>query len=270
MNQKLIALDTVAHRQHGWQPPQHLAFAARQAVAPVLLQELAAVVPFYPLAFAKQADGSFVAVVLQGLQQGENLCVAPDGRWRTPYIPSHYRGYPFVLRPSRVDGALRSALCFDQGSGLYRQAPVASKGEVRFFDDEGKPHSQLEKLMNFLQACEHQRQLTQTAADALDNARVLVPWVLPKAMQSADAQPLLRGLFRIDEEALNRLDAQALDALRKANALPLAFAQLLSMPRLVLLQQWAKERPPLDPVPDLAVVQKIFEQGQSDTIRFNW
>ena len=39
----------------------------------------------------------------------------------------------------------------------------------------------------------------------------------------------MEGLFRIDEEKLNRLEAVELGELRQCGALPLAYAQLLSM-----------------------------------------
>ena len=50
----------------------------------------------------------------------------------------------------------------------------------------------------------------------------------------------VEGLYRIDEAALNALPDDAFMPLRKTGALPLAYAQLLSMNQLALLPKAAE------------------------------
>jgi len=72
---------------------------------------------------------------------------------------------------------------------------------------------------------------------------------------------------------------EALETLHQVHALALAYAQLLSMSRINVLQrlkdvhaarrqQHAAMANP--PTPDPSIVQQLFEPGQPDTLQFNW
>lgn len=52
----------------------------------------------------------------------------------------------------------------------------------------------------------------------------------------------LEGLFRVNEAALNALDNEAFLSVRKSGALPVAYAQLLSMQQLRVLGELAQAR----------------------------
>lgn len=240
----LIPLSSTQHLSHGWQRHDHYRFTAEDAWAPLLLAEAPAALAAYPLAFAPRPGGGDQLVALQGLHHSENLMLTPDGRWAVGYIPSHYRGYPFSLREVVEDGQRRGLLCFDHGSGLYRDAPDPAQGEERFFDDQGEPTELVAQLMRFLTQSEANRELTDRAVDALEQAGVLTDWTLP--VDNPDpARPLLDGLKQIDQQALNALDGDALETLRQANALAVAYAQVFSGSRLgVLNKLYALHYPP--------------------------
>ncbi|NBC50030.1 MAG: hypothetical protein GVY22_19095 [Gammaproteobacteria bacterium] len=236
MSERWIALDPEKHRAHGWKRHDHYRFTAAEAWAPLLIAELPAALPLYALAFAPRdgEGGEQQLVVLQGLHAGDNLFLDVHGRWQGGYVPSCYRAYPFRLEPARVEGQARTLIYFDRSSGLYREQPDEARGEARFFDDAGKLTPLLERLVNFGNQCIENRQLTWSAVDALEAAGLLVPWALDVANPDS-SRPLLEDLQRIDQTALNRLDARALARLRDASALPIAYAQVLSMPRVGLL-----------------------------------
>jgi len=71
--------------------------------------------------------------------------------------------------------------------------------------------------------------------DALQAAELIQPW--PRNLQQGENTVPVEGFHRIDEAALNALPDEAFLALRKTGALPLAYAQLLSMNQLGKLQQ---------------------------------
>src|SRR5690606_12782154 len=96
----MIQLIAISHEQHEnlcWKRFTSYEFAAEDAVAPLVVQEVRRACLSLPVAFIKVED-SFRLVLVQGLQPGKNLLVGPDGRWLASYIPAAYRGYPFVLR----------------------------------------------------------------------------------------------------------------------------------------------------------------------------
>jgi len=61
-------------------------------------------------------------------------------------------------------------------------------------------------------------------------------------VQSGEATRDVVGLYRIDEEALLALPDDAFLELRRASALPLAYAQLISMAQIAVLGERANVR----------------------------
>jgi hypothetical protein len=262
MDNPFLPLSPSQHRTQGWSRSADCRFAAADTVAPLLLGELAVALPHFMLAFVRQADGKPQLVAVTGLEAKQNLMVDGQGRWIAPYMPACYRTYPFSLQRLANDPQ-RLALCFNTRSGLLRQAPDASRQESRFFDDAGALVPPLQKLLEVLNAQAANAIQTQAAAAALDAAGLIQPW------------PALNGLFRVDEAALQALGAEQLVTLRDANALPLAYAQLLSQPRMTLLQTLLNKRREEQKAaqaaaPDLNLAAKLFEPGQPDTLKFNW
>jgi hypothetical protein len=208
-------------------------FASKDAIATLVLRELPRAAIVTPIAFAKVADG-FVPVAVQGLSEGKNLFVAPDGRWVGRYIPSVYRGYPFLF--AKIEGD-KQVLCFDDASGLLSD----SDGEA-FFEGETLTKS-VRDILDFLTQVQESRLATQRICAVLDQHQLIQPWPIELKHENQDGQSesrKLEGLFRIDEAALNKLDAQALHTVQQAGALSTVFCQLLSMQHLPAIAELAK------------------------------
>jgi hypothetical protein len=73
-------------------------------------------------------------VALQGLENGKNLFVAPDGRWLGGYIPAALRGYPFKVLQDNSEPP-RHFLCFDEESDLLVDA--TEPNSQPFFKEDG-------------------------------------------------------------------------------------------------------------------------------------
>jgi hypothetical protein len=209
------------------------AFAAGDALAPLVLKELVRAVMVMPVGFAKVQDG-FVPVAVIGLGNGKNLFVAPDGRWVGRYVPAAYRGYPFVLANGPEE---KQILCFDDASGLLSQ----SEGES-FFEEDGKPTKAINDILSFLTQLAANRLATQRVCTLLQEHDLIEPWPIKLKGKEDEPERALEGLFRVNEVAFNQLDDKQLYALHQGGALPVVYCQLLSMQHLPVLGELLKAR----------------------------
>ena len=225
---QLTAISKEQFSGKAWQRYTSYAFAARETLIPLVVAELTQAVPAMPLGFVQSGEG-FQLVAVTALQQGANLFVAPDGCWLGAYVPATLRGYPFrLVKPQdRAD----SVLCIDEASGLVVEA---GQGET-FLDEDGQPSKAVKDVLELLSQVERSRMVTQAAVDALVAAGLIQPW--PLSIQQGEQNVSVTGLYRIDEAGLNALETEAFLTLRRSGALPVAYAQLMSMNQLTVLQQ---------------------------------
>lgn len=248
-----------------WRRPTGCAFATQTNILPVVMAELAKLVPVLPLGFVQAEDG-FQLVAIAALQPGMNLFIAPDGRWLGGYVPAVLRSHPFrLVKPQDHEDSI---LCFDESSGLLGEA---GQGEA-FFDEAGKPSQALQDILDFLGQTERNRVATQAAVDSLQAAALIQPW--PLNIQNGDKAVAVAGLYRIDETALNALDAASLHGLRDKGALALAYAQLLSMNQLSVLEKLSLAQTQMQAqaasvAQGLAVLQGFGLSQDDGTIRFS-
>lgn len=219
------------HAGKRWQRYPNYVFAAGDAVCPLAALELSKAAMSMPLAFMMSGD-ELLPVAVQGLQSGENLFVAADGRWLGSYIPAAYRGYPFVLAGG--EGG-QQVLCVDEGSGLLHD----DLGEP-FFSEDTRPSAVLAEVLNFLTQVATSREATRRICALLQKFGVVQVW--PLKLQTAEGERSVEGLWRIDEAALAVLSDEDFLVLRSAGALPLIYSQLLSMQHIAHLGQLARSR----------------------------
>jgi len=191
--------------------------------------ELGKVALVMPIGFIKQ-EGGYQLVAITSLQPGTNLYVAPDGKWLGAYIPAALRGYPFRLL--QQENAENFTLCINEASGLVVDSEEDGNS---FYDDQDQPTQGIKDILNFLSDVEGSRAVTQTAVNALADAGLITPWQL-NLKQGEKVVPV-KGLFHVDEAALNKLDDEDFLAVRKAGGLAVAYAQLLSMNQLAVLER---------------------------------
>lgn len=257
------------HQNSQWQPLTGYDVARQDTTAPLLLAEISHALPFYPLAFIKAGE-QFQFVTLHSLQPGLNLYVNPQGKWRVPYVPSVYRGYPFRLMTNSDTGEL--IFCFDQDSGLISEtdADTPQPAAHPLFNDSNELAEKTASVFSFLQQCEQNKQLTQQAVDALAEHQLIVPWEI-KSKVSPEGEPLpIQGLYRIDEAALNQLPAEALQTLQQRQAIAIAYGQLYSQARLQGLTQLyrvheaeLKQQQPAD-----VDLDQLFGEAEDDIFKF--
>lgn len=217
------------HAAKRWRRPRSYAFAAGTAIIPLVGAELSKAALAFPIAFIEHGE-AFVPAAVLGVESNRNLFVAADGRWLGAYVPAAVRGFPFMLAATEKGQHL---LCFDEASGLLTDA---QEGE-RFFEDDGTPSPVVRQVLDFLTKVEQNRTLTVAACAALQARNQIEPW--PITVRTGQSGRKIEGLFRVNEAAFNALKDDAFLALRNAGALPIAFAQFVSMPQLRLLGEGA-------------------------------
>jgi hypothetical protein len=226
---ELAAITPERHAKKVWKHVTDYAFAAERTVIPLVGAELSKVAPAMPAGFIK-LDAGYQLVAITSLQPGINLYVAPDGKWLGAYIPAALRAYPFQL--AQQEGAGEFMLCIDEASGLVVE--ITEDGNA-FFDDQDQPTQEVKDIVDFLAAFEASRTVTQGAVNALADAGLITPWEI-NLKQGEKVVPV-EGLFSVDEAALNKLDDEDFLAVRKAGGLGVAYAQLLSIGQLAVLER---------------------------------
>ena len=222
-------IQVVSRERHAgkrWMRYASYAFARTDAVAPLVIQELPKACMMVPLGFVAVEDG-FMPVAVQGLMPGANLLVDAEGRWLAGYVPAAYRSYPFALA-NTPDG--QQVLTVIEDSGLLSD----TDGEL-FFDENNEPAQAVKDVLSFLEQVSINRQATRRACTALQKHNLIKPW--PINLETDAGRQAVEGLYTIDEAALNQVSAEALQELRDASALLVAYCQILSTQHLQKLGQ---------------------------------
>ncbi len=213
-----------------WRPMPDSAFAREISLAELNASEMPAAACHLPVGLVRMEDGIWTLQAVFGLQPGKNLFVAVNGSWLGGYWPLRLRLAPFALAKSEHN---EQVLCIND---VWWQP--SELGGYPFYGEENNLAKETADLLLECQALLDNQQHTHAAVAALDEAGLLCPWNPVVATESLGSVQL-EGLFSINEEALNALDADALLKLRDCGALAIAYCQLISMQHLHKLAELA-------------------------------
>ena len=217
MTSTLIALSPSLHGNMRFFKRNAYHHAQNLSAIPILLSELSRLIPHYVLGFIK-FDDHFIACALTG-QGNKNLYLDQNGIWLSGYVPSFVRGFPFELGEN-PNG--ESVFC------IHKSNLTDDQDAQAIFDDKGDLSAPAREYADFLTKCETSRQQTQTAVDALIQYQLLEPWAL--TIEDAEGEPFsIKGLYRVNEQALGELKDHEFASLRTNGALALAYGTLFSM-----------------------------------------
>jgi len=260
-----VAIQRSMHQNAGYSPVVDLSFAAEMTTVPLLEEELSHAIQFMCVAFQKRAsvEGDvYELVCLQSFKPDTNLFLLPNGRWLGGYKPAFYRSYPFALQPNNDSGHLE--LCIKSDCINFE----SSDNDLAFFEKDLSLTPRLQGLVKFLSDTVQNRNETLALCKALQEADLIVPWIIRFTEQDESGNPQTReleGLYRIDGKALKVLSSDKLASLNKTGALRLAYGQQFSESRLrdlstlnttyqKLVEQQSRQNVPV-PEPDL---DKLF------------
>lgn len=252
------------HQASGFEKVSNYAHAAADIVVPVVVSEIAKLIPRMPLAFYKTSEmQGYQLVALQGLLAGQNLFVTANNQFISGYVPAIYRGYPFRL--FSVEDKSEMLLCIDKESPFFHEQAEAD--DESLFTQEGEPSDLVCKIRDFLSLIARDTQKTQAMVNLLAEYEVIRPWHI-KLEGLSEAQQPLQNLYHVSEVALRELSADKIQVLNLRGALPLAYAQLFSEHRVEDLSTLLTHRAQVEQAVEEVDLEKIFDQTEEDFFRF--
>lgn len=230
-----------------WHPPQNLAFAADEALIPLHAGELAKAAAAMPLAIVKHKR-SWRLVGVCGVEAEHNLFIK-NGQWLGHYRPEWLACYPFEMIAVGEKGLVV----------LDKHSPLMDKGSAGepFFSEDGKMSEAVATRVEMLKTTYRRQQATAQTLVALASAGVITAW--PAALRERLGMSL-DGLHMIDEKALAQLDDEAFIELRRAGALPFAYAVNLALTQTHLLARLAR----LTPAPAPESLDALFDEDDDE------
>src|SRR5579872_4033710 len=225
---KVIPLDRQRHAGLGLRPRSQ-AWAASLNSVFVNAAEMPRAGLDYPLAFVRDQAGAYLPVAVLGLRECENLFVDAAGAWQPQaYLPAYVRRHPFCLAevPAQEGAAARQLICVQEDQ-------LDPAGEP-LFDAKGEPTAAWAPLRQLIDAMQGALAQTREFARRLDELGLYAPFDAI-AQPSGGRQLRLNGLYRVDEQKLNAVDAERLRPLRERGELRVVYAHLLSLERFATL-----------------------------------
>lgn len=197
-------------------------------LVPIIIDEIAKVAREYPIIFPDNATG--LPCALTGMKPDTNAYVDADGRWLADYIPMHVRQYPFAL--SKVPNAQQQdcdkqfRLCIDPTAEEFRDLEG-----VRVFDNNGELTPEASAKGDIARKLMERSGITKALVRVLDEAGLLAERSIKMKLFNGETH-VVQGFKVVDEKLLNAIPDEEFVALRNKGAMPLIYAQLMSMANL--------------------------------------
>lgn len=206
--------------------------------APTFPAEMRMVQACYPIFFHKQASsGQFTPVALFGFEDGENLFL--DGEsWYAHYIPMMIQRQPFLIGFQKSNpGAERQLIV-----SIDMDSPRISASEgTALFLEQGGNSGFLEYMADVLQTIHSGHEQNAGFVDAL-LAHDLIEGITLKITLTDQSENELRGMYTLNDEKLQKLDARALGELNRQGFLLPAYMVLASQSQLSSLVELRNAR----------------------------
>ena len=187
----------------------------------------------YPLFFTRNPEsGSFEAVALLGFSEGENLYLGDDG-WDASYVPLTIERQPFLIGFQQQDQ-----------DGVPTDVPVvhvdldhpsvSQELGTRVFLEHGGESPLLERATSMLLAIHRGHETSQSFSQLLVGLDLIES--LEISFELADgSKETLTGLYTINEDKLDSLNANALETLHRQGYLRSVYMMVASIPNLARL-----------------------------------
>ena len=219
--ESIVPFDSKKHAGLGLNRTRLHHFAASRHAFAISLPEFFYAARHYPLVFVKSEDNEMRASVITGLRSAENLFVDARGDWREQaYVPAYVRRFPFYVTDG-ADGSAGKKMIMVDESGL-------EESDDPFFDAAGeatdKWRAQEILIADFI-AAEHRTVEFSARMAELDLLEAFDARVNPEQQNSMH----VTGMYRVNEDRLNRLPAKTIKAMMSRGELSRVYAHLISL-----------------------------------------
>lgn len=196
----------------------------------------------YPLLFIRNKDeGGFEPVALLGFANGENLFLDENG-WDAGYVPLSIERQPFLIgfQQRVVDGVPAEAPVVH--IDLDHPAVSDTEGE-RIFLPHGGESPLLERITSVLLTVHQGHEAAKSLSEMLVGLELIESLTLEARLGDGSTQSL-EGLYTINEDKLQDLNASALEALHRKGHLRDVYMMLASLPNVSRLIERKNRRLP--------------------------
>ena len=196
----------------------------------------------YPLFFMRNKDeGNFEPIALLGFADHENLYLGGQG-WDAGYVPLSIERQPFLIGFQRqmVDGVPTEAPVVH----IDMDHPSVSETEgERVFLPHGGESPLLERITSVLMTIHQGHEAAKSLSEILVGMELIESLTLEVALKDGSTESL-KGLYTINEDRLQGLNASALEALHKKGHLRDVYMMLASLPNVSRLIERKNQRLP--------------------------
>ena len=196
----------------------------------------------YPLFFIRNKEaGNFEPVALLGFSDKENLFVDESG-WDAGYVPLSIEREPFLIgyQERVVDGVPTQAPVVH--IDLDHPAVSETEGE-RVFLPHGGESPLLEHISSVLMTIHQGHEAARSLSEMLVGLELVESLTLSVELKDGSTQSL-KGLYTINEDRLQDLNASALESLHKRGHLRDVYMMLASLPNVSRLIERKNRRLP--------------------------
>lgn len=196
----------------------------------------------YPLFFIRNKEqGGFEPVALLGFGDKENLFLDENG-WDAGYVPLSIERQPFLIgfQEQVVDGIPTETPVVH--IDLDHPAVSDTEGE-RVFLPHGGESPLLERISSVLMTVHQGHEAAKSLSEMLVGMELIESLVLEVALKDGSKQSL-KGLYTINEDKLQNLNANALESLHKKGHVRDVYMMLASLPNVSRLIERKNRRLP--------------------------
>jgi len=196
----------------------------------------------YPLFFIRNKDeGGFEPVALLGFEDRENLFLEEDG-WDADYVPLSIERQPFLIgfQQQVIDGVPTNAPVVH--IDLDHPSVSETEGE-RVFLPHGGESPLLERITSVLMTVHEGHEAAKSLSEMLVGVELIESLTLEARLGDGSMQSL-KGLYTINEDRLQDLNANALEALHRKGHLRDVYMMLASLPNVARLIERKNRRLP--------------------------
>ncbi|MDY0328290.1 MAG: SapC family protein [Arcobacteraceae bacterium] len=221
MYKNLEVLNKEIHKSSALRELQDASFAKDIISAPLTVAEFFESCKDYPIVFAKEANGEWMATAMLGYKEKENLFINDENRWESKrYIPAFIRRYPFIF----VQQNDQLLLAFD---GQLKSEDKENESR-KFFKEDGTNSEFLDSVLKFLNQYQADAKATSEFIKQLDSWELLEEKVAT-IVNNKNERYNINGFYVVNEEKLKNLSKKKKDDICAKNALPLITAHLISL-----------------------------------------
>ncbi|HEY8567694.1 SapC family protein [Microbulbifer sp.] len=226
-----VALNNERHRHLRIITARGAEYGEGTHLVPVVANELRNLVLEYPVCISKDPNnGHFSLCALLGFEPDENLYLRKNN-WDAQYIPMHIRRQPFMVgyrKPQAGPGEGRGAvITVDLASKRVNSADGSEEGE-RLFDKDGNHTPFMRQMSDLLGQLISGMESTTAFLKTLSDNDLIEPAHINVQFASGE-QKRFEGLYTVNEDKLQKLDANTLVQMHQHGYLQAAYWLAASM-----------------------------------------